>query len=293
MITLLHRPSFAVIGKEGSFKEGKGFVGKLIGRASESFSEVSMLGSKDEEGAYLGFWGLMSDFSRSFKPWGNHFSEGLYLYGVECPLEAKAPSGWTKWIAPENDYLVNEVTPETYEKIFGGTVYYEIPFEGYKLCGACFDFTDPKTQKSYIYFPVKPNPIRAKKEDLTAKIAPCGCHCAYCFFDECEGCGSKNDFCSFAAFQKDHKCPNVECSKDKGFKGCYECPELPACHIGLFASEGGNARPSALFIQRHGKKAYEEAIKRLLGKEKPFYQLMCNAGGDEKQIEVLEEALGK
>lgn len=212
MLKTIHLPSFAVIGKEGSTKEGPDFIKKLIEESSSSFSEVSHLGKKNEDGSFSGFWGLMSDFSRQFKPWENGFSEGLYLFGVECPLETAAPKGWVKWVAPEHDYLVKEVTPETYQDTFKSMVYYQIPLNAYKLAGACFDYSDPKTNKSYIYFPVVPNPLKPKKECLIDKIAPCSCHCAYCFFDECGGCGSKNDFCSMAAFSKDHKCPNVVCA---------------------------------------------------------------------------------
>lgn len=293
MLSLVHLPSFSVIGKEGSTKDGPDFIASLIKAARASFSEVASLGSLDDNGKYLGFWGLMSDFSHSFKPWEKQFTEGLYLYGIQCPKEAKAPKDWVKWSAPERDYYVKEVTPKTYKDDFSRAVYFEIPFEGYRLVGAAFDFQDPVTEKNYLYFPVEAHPLEAKAGDLTSRIAPCGCHCSYCFFDECGGCGSDKDFCSLAAFQKDHECPNLVCSKKKGFKGCYDCPDLKGCHLGLFAGEGGNARAQCLFIQKHGKKNFERAIKSLLGKEKPYYQLMSDEGPDEKQVELLERAIEK
>lgn len=45
------------------------------------------------------YGGAMSYFSRSFNPWYD-FSEGLYLAGVECENDAKAPNGWAKWTIP-------------------------------------------------------------------------------------------------------------------------------------------------------------------------------------------------
>lgn len=52
----------------------------------------------------------MSDFSHAFSPWENGFSQGLYLAGIECPDDAEAPDGWTKWVVPgyEYIYVVNE-----------------------------------------------------------------------------------------------------------------------------------------------------------------------------------------
>lgn len=53
----------------------------------------------------------------------------------------------------------------------------------------------------------------------------------------------------------------------------------------------GNAKASAIFIQKHGKKAFEKAIKGLLGKEKSYYAIMMEAGDEEAQIKLLEEVL--
>lgn len=47
----------------------------------------------------------MSDFSRSFHPWENHFTKGLYLAGVECAPDAEPPAGWSKWVMPGFEYL--------------------------------------------------------------------------------------------------------------------------------------------------------------------------------------------
>ncbi|WP_349945128.1 GyrI-like domain-containing protein [Lacrimispora sp. BS-2] len=101
------KESFAVIGKEGSTDDGKGFIQKLWNNANSQFNEIAHLAKKDAQGNLLGIWGAMTDFSRSFKPWDN-FSQGLYLAGVECLDDAMAPCGWTKWVIPGYEYIYVE-----------------------------------------------------------------------------------------------------------------------------------------------------------------------------------------
>ena len=60
---------------------------------------------KLSEGNLLGIWGAMSDFSLSFMPWEDNFTQGLYLAAVECIDNAEAPEGWTKWRIPGFEYL--------------------------------------------------------------------------------------------------------------------------------------------------------------------------------------------
>lgn len=83
------KPSFAVIGIEGSTDDGEGFIPMLWSDANAHFDEVSPVASRDENGALLGIWGAMSDETRSFLPWTDGFSRGLYLAGVECPMTRK------------------------------------------------------------------------------------------------------------------------------------------------------------------------------------------------------------
>ena len=74
---------------------------------------IDLNNKKDDNGNLLGIWGAMSDLSRSFHPWEDNFSKGLYLAGVECDDNAEAPSGWTKWIIPGYEYIYVEVENET------------------------------------------------------------------------------------------------------------------------------------------------------------------------------------
>lgn len=144
------KESFVIIGKEGSTNDGKGFIKKLWNNANSHFNEVAHLAKKDEKGKLVGIWGAMSDMSHSFNPWQDEFSKGVYLAGVECNENAKAPSGWTKWVIPGYEYIVVEST----ENAFIDTINY-MKESNIALVGAVHDFNDPTTGKGYIFFPVK------------------------------------------------------------------------------------------------------------------------------------------
>ena len=57
-----------------STSDGPGFIQKLWADANAHFSEVRALAKRDEAGRPVGFWGAMSDCSRSFEPWEDNFS---------------------------------------------------------------------------------------------------------------------------------------------------------------------------------------------------------------------------
>lgn len=142
--------AFTVIGKEGSTKDGAGFIGRLWEEANSRFGEIAHLVKKDKNGDICGIWGAMSDFSRSFKPWEN-FSEGLYLAGAECVDGAEAPTGWVKWIIPAYEYLYTECESES---AFSDMTE-SLKENGIPLAGAVHDFTCPRTGKAYMFFPIK------------------------------------------------------------------------------------------------------------------------------------------
>ena len=147
----IRKESFAVIGKEGSTEEGAGFVQRLWEDTNAHFGEISHLAKKDEQGNPVGFWGAMTDVSRSFLPWEEDFSKGLYLAGVECEPDADAPAGWAKWEIPGFVYLRAECD--------GGDVVSQMLAElqnrGISLAGAVHDHTCPRTGKNYMYFPME------------------------------------------------------------------------------------------------------------------------------------------
>ena len=145
------KESFTVIGKEGSTEDGEGFIKRLWDEANARFGEVETLAKRDEEGGLAGIWGVMSDLSRSFRPWEDNFTKGLYLAGIEAKDEAEAPEGWVKWVIPSYEYLYTEEDgPDT----FGRVISY-MEENGISLAGAAFDFNCPQDGKSYLFFPVR------------------------------------------------------------------------------------------------------------------------------------------
>ena len=80
-IAICELPSFAVIGIEGRAEPGHNPAPALWQTADARFDEVEALALRDENGVPVGFWGTMSDLSRSFQPWEDGFGRGLYLAG--------------------------------------------------------------------------------------------------------------------------------------------------------------------------------------------------------------------
>lgn len=145
------KESFVVIGKEGSTKDGVGFIGKLWESANGNFNEVAHLAKKDKDGKLVGIWGAMSDFSHSFRPWENDFSQGLYLAGVECTDDAIAPNGWTAWVIPAYEYLYTEnLGSDTFPQVIQYLQQNDLT-----LVGAAHDFNCSETGKGYIFFPIR------------------------------------------------------------------------------------------------------------------------------------------
>ena len=144
------KKSFTVIGKEGSTREGNGFIKKLWEDANSHFSEISHLAKRDADGNLAGVWGAMSDMTRSFMPWDN-FKEGLYLAGVECRDGTDEPEGWKRWVIPSYEYLrVERENDGTFSEMIAYLRERNIP-----LAGAVHDFTCPQTGRNYMFFPIR------------------------------------------------------------------------------------------------------------------------------------------
>ena len=152
------KDAFCVIGKVGSTKDGEGFVKRLWDDANSHFDEVASLAARNEDGSLKGIWGAMTDFSFEFKPWTNNFTEGMYLAGVEANTDAVAPKGWRKWIVPGFEFLKVEVEGNN---TFKDTIRY-LTENSIPLAGAVQDFTDPKTGKNYMLFPIGCNDSKEK-----------------------------------------------------------------------------------------------------------------------------------
>jgi hypothetical protein len=143
-------PSFSVLGKEGSTRMGPGFIEKLWNEAENHLPEIASAVAYD--GLLPIYWGLMSDFSRSFQPWEKDFSEGLYLAGFQLlDDQLIAPEGWVKWDVPSQKYYVKAIG-EDYPASFKEGLQ-EIKALGYALSGAVFDHAEKG--ESFLYYPVE------------------------------------------------------------------------------------------------------------------------------------------
>jgi len=148
------KSAFTVIGKEGSTRDGDGFIQTLWLEANTHFAEIEHLVKRDANGSPIGFWGAMSDFTRSFQSWENNFTEGLYLAGAEVADNAVAPEGWTKWSIPAYEYLSAKVEGNTGEVFASMLSYMEAHDE--RLAGAVHDFINPaENGQAYMFFPIR------------------------------------------------------------------------------------------------------------------------------------------
>ena len=152
---MIDLPKIAIIGKEGLCTKEKNVVQDLWQQANSNFSDIAVLGMKNADGSYVGFWGAMSDETMSFLPWTDDFSRGLYLAGVEVYEDTPVPDGWVKWVMPARKYLVTEVTLESCGETFEYVIKSLIPDLGMKLAGAVCDFTAPATGQNKLFFPVE------------------------------------------------------------------------------------------------------------------------------------------
>ena len=145
------KPAFAVIGIEGSTEDGPGFITGLWNEANSRFGEVAHLAKTNPDGTLCGIWGAMTDMSRSFQPWEDDFSRGLYLAGVEVRDDAQPPEGWTRWDVPGFEYVrVENDAPDIFPRTLEA-----LAREGLSLAGAVHDFTDPATGTGYMLFPIR------------------------------------------------------------------------------------------------------------------------------------------
>jgi len=142
--------AFSVVGREGSTKTSSTIVAELWDQAEKGISDV--LPSLKMRNIFPIYWGLMSDFSRSFKPWENDYSEGLYLAGFELADDRLIPPpGWVKWDVPAQVYLTLASEGDYRDTLQEGLKL--IKDHGYVLSGAIFDHGEEG--KMFLYFPVE------------------------------------------------------------------------------------------------------------------------------------------
>lgn len=125
-------------------------------------------------------------------------------------------------------------------------------------------------------------------------IAFCGFSCNHCFLSEwCGSCRTAYNTCSFATVSPDGKCPNAVCCEERGIDGCYECGLLETCEKGFYtpSNDGAQAaRAQAMYIRKHGKKAFLKAHDRLHQKY-DFAKTQEILGQDCREgLRILEES---
>lgn len=91
-------------------------------------------------------------------------------------------------------------------------------------------------------------------------VAYCGFSCNHCFLGQwCGSCRTEYNICSFATIFENKTCPNVECCRQKGLDGCYECDEIMDCTKGFYTPDNDGAaaaKAQALYIRKYGKKEF-------------------------------------
>ncbi len=125
-------------------------------------------------------------------------------------------------------------------------------------------------------------------------IAYCGFSCNHCFLAEwCGSCRTVYNVCAFATISPDGKCPNAVCCQEKGIDGCYECDNLESCEAGFYipSNDGAQAaKAQAMYIRKHGKKAFLKVHDRLHQKY-DFAKTQEILGQDCREgLRILEES---
>ena len=136
--------------------------------------------------------------------------------------------------------------------------------------------------------------VKVARKDVDM-VAYCGFSCNHCFLGEwCGGCRSVFSCCSYGAFHESGNCPNIECCKEKGLDGCYECKELADCTKGFYAPDNDGAhacKAQALFIQKYGKEKFF-AVHDKLHETYDFQKTQEILGTSvEEGLKILEETI--
>ena len=94
----------------------------------------------------------MSNLGRTFAPWEDNFTKGLYLAGAECKNDAEAPKGWTKWVIPSYEYLYVESNGlDTFPKMNELT----LVTQQMNLPQECKSLAEDRSSRSSLYSPIK------------------------------------------------------------------------------------------------------------------------------------------
>lgn len=122
-------------------------------------------------------------------------------------------------------------------------------------------------------------------------VSVCGHHCDFCFLGQwCGGCRSGYNCCSFATISPDGICPQVKCADEKGLEGCWICTELDGCAKGYYGNQDEYvAKATAMFIRKHGKETYTEALRRAVEAGENYPKSFDAQGSVEAALRLLEQ----
>ena len=137
------------------------------------------------------------------------------------------------------------------------------------------------------------NELCRKARKGTDPVAYCGLSCYHCFLMAwCGGCRTVYNTCSFAKVCPEGRCPNAVCCGQKGIDGCWDCDLLETCEKGFYVptNDGaGAARAQALYIRKHGKKAFLKVQDRLHARF-DFDKVQEVLGQDHREaLRIMEE----
>ena len=122
-------------------------------------------------------------------------------------------------------------------------------------------------------------------------VSVCGHHCDFCFLGQwCGGCRSGYNCCSFATISPDGICPQVKCADEKGLEGCWLCTKLDGCAKGYYGNQDEYvAKATAMFIRKHGKETYTEALCRAVEARENYPKSFDAQGSVEAALRLLEQ----
>lgn len=179
--------------------------------------------------------------------------------------------------------------------------------KGRRFCGECGDFpceiltrysNDPEHGDTPAGARVER--CREIKTALVAEaregidpVSVCGHHCNYCWMGQwCGGCRSSYNCCSYATISESGVCPNVKCAGERGFFGCWQCPELDACEKGYYTNKNEYvAKATALFIRAHGEATYTRSLKAAIDAGLDYPKSFDATGSVSGALALLEEHL--
>lgn len=98
----------------------------------------------------LVLYGVMSGFSRTFTPWTDGFSRGLYLAGAQVLPDFAAPDGWTRWELPTMECLCTPQHPDAIAQMMA-----HLKAEGLTLAAAIQERAEMADGVEMLCFPIR------------------------------------------------------------------------------------------------------------------------------------------